>query len=110
MLKPPISGTGLVGDAPSLAFSVITSEALVGFAGISCPNLLTSVEMSLLRKVIIRVRVRVDGPIKLLKGHESSDKLVVGVQKAAEPLLRLDMIDLKLVNMSWAPCRYQRLT
>lgn len=39
----------------------------------------TSVEMSLLRELIIRVTVRIDGPVHLLEGHERMDESVVGV-------------------------------
>lgn len=49
--------------------------------------------MRLLGEIIVRVAVGVDGAVELLEGHEGGDQLIVGVQQAAQPLLRLDVVD-----------------
>src|SRR6266566_2470641 len=58
------------------------------------PHVLTAIHVSLFRQVVLRVAVGVDGAIKLLKGHQGRDQLIVGMQKAPKPLLGLDMVDL----------------
>lgn len=55
----------------------------------------TSVHVSLFGQLIIRVTVRVDRAIQLLECHERHDQLVVGMQQAAKPLLRFDVMDLR---------------
>lgn len=55
----------------------------------------TSVDVSLLGKLVIRITVGVNGPVELLERHEGGDELIVGSQKAAEPLLRFNMVDLR---------------
>jgi len=51
--------------------------------------------MGLFGKFIIRVTVGINGAIELLESHKRSDKLVVGVQQAPKPLLRVDKMDLR---------------
>lgn len=54
----------------------------------------TSVDVSLLGEFVVRVAVGVDGLVQLLKRHESMHELVVGMEKAAEPLLALHKVNL----------------
>lgn len=44
--------------------------------------------------LIVRVAVCVDGPVKLLKGHESVDEGIVGVEQAAQILLLVYVMNL----------------
>lgn len=55
----------------------------------------TSIHVSLFGQLIIRVTVRVNRAIQLLKCHEGHDELVIGMQQAAKPLFRFDVVDLK---------------
>jgi hypothetical protein len=43
----------------------------------------TAIEVSLFGYLIIRVTVRINRAVQLLKCHESSDKLVVGMKQAS---------------------------
>jgi hypothetical protein len=42
--------------------------------------------MSLMGYFIVGVAIRINGPIQLLKSHQCSDKLVIGVEKGSKPL------------------------
>ena len=50
--------------------------------------------MCLLGYIIIGITVGIDGPIELLKSHQSSYELVIGVEQTSKPLLGFDVIDL----------------
>lgn len=50
--------------------------------------------MSLFGEFVVRVTVSVDRLVQLLKGHESVDQFVVGVEERTEPLFVVDMMNL----------------
>lgn len=47
-------------------------------SGLVCWNYRTSIDVSLLGQIVVRVTVGVDGSVELLKSHEGRDELVVG--------------------------------
>lgn len=47
-------------------------------SGLVCWNHRTSIDVSLLGQIVVRVTVGVDGSVELLKSHEGRDELVVG--------------------------------
>lgn len=51
--------------------------------------------MCLLCQLIVGVTIRIDGTIHLLKGHECMDKSVIRIEKTAEILFMLNMVDLR---------------
>lgn len=55
----------------------------------------TSVDVGLFGELVIRVTVCIYGLVHLFKGHECVDQLVVGVEKTPQPLLMLDMMNLR---------------
>ena len=84
MLRPARSGVwGLTGEAESpvasCAFMVATREESVFLMRRVSVFVPTPVEMCLLREIIVRVTISVDGAVQLLKGHESMHQLVVGM-------------------------------
>lgn len=103
-LKPAISDTGLpgpplpVGDMACLPFSVATRNT-VSLGRRQEAEILTSVEVGLFSQFVVRVAVRVDRAVQLLKRHKSQYKLIVSVKQTSQPLLILDVMDLsKLVS------------
>ena len=54
--------------------------------------------MGLLGKLIIRVTVRIDRAVELLKRHEGVHEFVVGMQQSTQPLLFFNMMDLDIVS------------
>ena len=59
---------------------------------------LTPVKVGLLRELVLRVAVSVDGVIQLLVGKERQDEIVVRLEQAPEPLLVLHMMNLPSVR------------
>jgi hypothetical protein len=86
-----VGGDELMGDAGSLPFarSVATRGCLLDIKRSTEGyrererEALTSIQMRLLGYIVVRVAVRVDGPVELLERHESHYQLVVGVEEAA---------------------------
>lgn len=56
--------------------------------------------MGLLGKLIVRVTVRVDRAVELLKRHEGVHEFVVSMQQPTQPLLFFNMMDLDIVSFS----------
>lgn len=54
----------------------------------------TPIQVCLLREVILRVAVRINGVIQLLVGQKRQDELVIRVEQAPKPLLMLNMMNL----------------
>lgn len=52
--------------------------------------------MSLFCEFVIRVTVSVYRLVQLLKGHESVDQFIVGVEERAKPLFVIDVMNLFL--------------
>ena len=57
-------------------------------------GLFTAIEVGLLSHLIIRVAVRVNRAVKLLKSHQCSYQPIVGVKQAPEPLFRFNVVNL----------------
>lgn len=98
MLRLPMSavgGDGKVGEVGDLD-SVITGRGCQRWGRGRGEEVgrHTSVHVSLFSQFVVRVAVRVNRAVELLECHEGCDKLVVGVQETAEPLLGLDVLDL----------------
>jgi hypothetical protein len=54
--------------------------------------------MGLLGKLVVRVTVRINRAVELLKRHEGVHEFVVGMQQSTQPLLFFDMMDLDIVS------------
>ena len=59
---------------------------------------LTPVQVGLLRELVIRVAIGVDGVIQLLIRKERQDEIVVRLEQASKPLLMRHMMDLHAVS------------
>jgi hypothetical protein len=57
-------------------------------------GMLTAVQVSLFGNLVVRIAIGVNGAIHLFERHKSMDELIVCVEKSAEPLFVLNMVNL----------------